>query len=38
MPEFAKIGYEIVAITFAGARSYKKKEVEAKLDLTKKWQ
>lgn len=37
VPEFQKIGYEIVAITFAKSRTYSKKEVEAKMDFAKKW-
>lgn len=37
VPEFEKIGYEIVAFTFAKARTYYKKEIEGKLDLAKKW-
>jgi DNA-binding Lrp family transcriptional regulator len=37
VPEFYKIGYEIVAITFAKARAYAKKDIEAKIDLAKKW-
>lgn len=37
VPEFEKIGYEIVAFTFAKARTYHKKEIEEKLDLAKKW-
>lgn len=37
VPEFAKVGYEIVAFTFAKARTYHKKEIEQKLDVAKKW-
>lgn len=37
VPEFAKIGYEIVAFTFAKARTYQKKEIEAKQELARKW-
>lgn len=37
VPEFEKIGYEILAITFAKARSYSKDEIEAKMNLAKKW-
>jgi len=37
VPEFSKIGYEILAITFAKAKTYDKKEVEAKLELGRKW-
>lgn len=37
VPEFERIGYEIVALTFAKARTYTKKDDYAKLDLAKKW-
>ncbi|MGB8780193.1 MAG: AsnC family transcriptional regulator [Candidatus Bathyarchaeia archaeon] len=37
VPEFQKVGYEILAITFAKARAYGEEEVERKLDLAKKW-
>jgi DNA-binding Lrp family transcriptional regulator len=37
VPDFKKIGYEIVAITFAKAKTYDKKQVEAKLELARKW-
>lgn len=37
VPEFSKIGYEILAVTFAKAKTYNKKEVEAKMELAKKW-
>jgi DNA-binding Lrp family transcriptional regulator len=37
VPEFHKVGYEILAVTFAKAKSYGKIEVEKKLDLAKKW-
>lgn len=37
VPEFKKIGYEILAITFAKAKNYDKKQVETKLELAKKW-
>jgi DNA-binding Lrp family transcriptional regulator len=37
VPEFRKIGYEILAITFAKAKNYDKKQVETKLELAKKW-
>lgn len=37
VPDFKKIGYEIFAITFAKAKTYDKKEVEAKLELARKW-
>lgn len=37
VPEFKKIGYEILAITFGKAKTYDRKQVEAKLELAKKW-
>lgn len=37
VPEFEKVGYEIVAFTFAKARTYSKKDVDAKLEHGKKW-
>jgi len=37
VPEFSKIGYEILAVTFAKARTYGQEEVEKKLELAKKW-
>jgi DNA-binding Lrp family transcriptional regulator len=37
IPEFSKIGYEILALTFAKARTYDKEEVKKKLDVAKKW-
>jgi DNA-binding Lrp family transcriptional regulator len=37
VPEFSKVGYEILAITFAKAKAYGKEEVEKKLELAKKW-
>jgi len=37
IPEFSKIGYEILALTFAKARNYNKEEVKKKIDLAKKW-
>jgi DNA-binding Lrp family transcriptional regulator len=37
VPEFRKIGYEILAITFAKAKTYDKRQVETKLELAKKW-
>ena len=36
-PDFGRIGYEIMAITFAKAKSYGKEENEAKLKLARKW-
>jgi DNA-binding Lrp family transcriptional regulator len=37
VPEFHKVGYEILAITFAKTKTYEKEEIENKLDLAKKW-
>jgi DNA-binding Lrp family transcriptional regulator len=37
VPDFHKVGYEILAMTFAKAKVYGKEEVERKLDLAKKW-
>jgi DNA-binding Lrp family transcriptional regulator len=37
VPDFHKVGYEILALTFAKAKTYGKEEVERKLDLAKKW-
>ena len=37
VPEFRKIGYEILAITFAKAKTYDRKEIESKLESAKKW-
>jgi len=37
VPEFHKIGYEILALTFAKAKTYDKEQVEQKLDLAKEW-
>lgn len=37
VPEFHKIGYEILSITFAKAKTYDKKEVEEELAMAKKW-
>jgi len=37
VPEFQKIGYEIVAITFAKAKTYDRKQAETKLEGQKKW-
>lgn len=37
IPHFEKIGYEIMAITFAKAKSYRKEENEEKLKLARKW-
>jgi DNA-binding Lrp family transcriptional regulator len=37
VPDFKKIGYEILAVTFAKAKTYDKKQVETKLEVQKKW-
>lgn len=37
IPKFYKIGYEILAITFAKAKTYEKTEIEAEIQLAKKW-
>jgi len=37
VPDFKKIGYEILAVTFAKAKTYDKKQVETKLEIQKKW-
>jgi DNA-binding Lrp family transcriptional regulator len=37
VPEFEKIGYEILAITFAKAKTYEQEKVKEKLALAKKW-
>jgi DNA-binding Lrp family transcriptional regulator len=37
IPEFNKVGYEIVALTFAKTRTYDKEEVKKKLNIAKKW-
>ncbi|MEM2119085.1 MAG: winged helix-turn-helix transcriptional regulator [Candidatus Bathyarchaeia archaeon] len=37
VPEFKEIGYEIAAFTFAKAKTYRKEEVDAKLELMRKW-
>lgn len=37
VPEFSKIGYEILAITFAKAKTYAEERVQQKLDLAKGW-
>jgi DNA-binding Lrp family transcriptional regulator len=37
VPEFHKVGYEIMAITFAKAIAYEKEGAEKKLDFAKKW-
>jgi len=37
VPEFYKIGYEILAFTFAKAKTYNAKEVDAKVEKARKW-
>jgi DNA-binding Lrp family transcriptional regulator len=37
VPEFRKIGYEILAITFAKAKTLDKREAETKQEITRKW-
>lgn len=37
VPEFSKIGYEILALTFAKAKTYRREEVEAKMEFAVKW-
>ncbi len=37
VPEFEKINYEMVALTFAKARTYKIKETEGKMEKVKSW-
>jgi len=37
IPEFEKIGYEILAITFAKAKTYEQDKVDQKLSMAKKW-
>jgi DNA-binding Lrp family transcriptional regulator len=37
VPDFQKIGYEIVAITFAKAKTYDKDEAQTKQEAQKKW-
>jgi DNA-binding Lrp family transcriptional regulator len=37
VPEFEKIGYEILAITFAKAKTYEETKVQEKMALAKKW-
>jgi len=37
VPEFSKIGYEIISFTFAKARTYDRKAIEAKLPAIKEW-
>jgi|YelNatPaOPRAMG01_1025707.scaffolds.fasta_scaffold10674_4 DNA-binding Lrp family transcriptional regulator len=37
VPYFSRVGYEILAITFAKATTYNKKKVDEKLTLVKEW-
>jgi DNA-binding Lrp family transcriptional regulator len=37
VPDFRKIGYEILAITFAKAKTYDKSQAETKSELTRRW-
>jgi DNA-binding Lrp family transcriptional regulator len=37
VPEFNKVGYEVLAVTFAKAKTYDKKEVTDQLELAAKW-
>jgi DNA-binding Lrp family transcriptional regulator len=37
VPDFKKIGYEILAITFAKAKKYDKREMELNLESARKW-
>jgi DNA-binding Lrp family transcriptional regulator len=37
VPEFSKIGYEILAITFAKTKAYSKEDVEKKMTLAQEW-
>jgi DNA-binding Lrp family transcriptional regulator len=37
VPEFSKIGYEILALTFAKSRTHSKKTIEAKVPMMKEW-
>jgi DNA-binding Lrp family transcriptional regulator len=37
IPKFGKIGYEILAVTFATAKTYDKEHIDAKVKLTAKW-
>jgi len=37
IPEFSKIGYEILAITFAKARTYNREETGKKVESTRNW-
>lgn len=37
VPEFEKIGYEILSITFAKAKTYGEAKIQEKMTLAKKW-
>jgi DNA-binding Lrp family transcriptional regulator len=37
VPEFGKIGYELLAFTFVKARTYEKTKVEENIRLVKEW-
>ncbi len=37
IPDFSKIGYEILALTFTKSRTYDKEEVQKNLNLAKTW-
>jgi DNA-binding Lrp family transcriptional regulator len=37
VPEFSKIGYEILALTFAKARTYDRKTVDVEIPMMKEW-
>jgi DNA-binding Lrp family transcriptional regulator len=37
VPEFSKIGYEIISFTFAKARTYDPKKVDTRLPAIKEW-
>ncbi len=37
VPEFAKIGYEILAFTFARAKTYDRKMIDSKTSLVENW-
>jgi len=37
VPEFNKVGYEVLAVTFAKIKTYDKKEVTDQLELAAKW-
>jgi DNA-binding Lrp family transcriptional regulator len=37
VPDFHKVGYEILAVTFAKAKTYDKKEAEKQVQIATKW-